>query len=224
MSTLKTGLIVFGLAIGSAAIAQEGTQDRKSTEERAHARTEKMAEELSLTEEQQAKMEAVNAQAIEKRKEILNNASLTEEQRKAGLKANHEATKAQIAGILTPDQQAKLEAKKEAFQQQREERQDRTPEEKAQFRTDRMAEELALTEDQKAKVQASNLKAVQKETSIRSGNLTEEQQKTALKESRQSQKAELKKILTKEQLAMLKAKKEEHKERCGKPQQEAPKQ
>jgi hypothetical protein len=219
MSTLKTGLIVIALAIGSAAVAQEGRGDRKSTQERAQARTEKMAEELSLSEEQQARMEAVNAQAIEKRREILSNATLTDEQKKTELKASHEATKAQITEILTAEQEAKLEARKAEFKQQREEHKDRTPEEKAQFRTDRMAALLALTEEQKTKVLALNLKAVQKETAIRNGNLTEEQKKTAFKENRQSQKAELKKILTKEQLAILKAKKDEHKERCNKPQE-----
>lgn len=97
----------------------------------------------------------------------------------------------------------------------------KTPQERAQFMTDRMSKELSLTEAQKTKVAGLNLETAEKNAAIRKdASMTAEQKKEASQANRKSQKEQLKTILTAEQLAVLKAKKEaahaKHKEGIAK--------
>jgi len=230
MNTLKAGLVAVGLVIGTAAMAQDGGH-HKTAEERAQFRTDALAKELSLTEEQKAKVTELNVQSLQKKEAILKDASLSEEQRKEAFRANHKATKEQLKTILTAEQQTKLAAKRDEMKAKHADRaahrthEARTPEQRAQFRTDRMAKQLSLTEEQQTKVAVSNLKAVKEEDAIRNdSNLTDDQRKASFKGSRNAYKAELKEILTEEQLALLKKQKEEHiksrgDRKCAKPQQ-----
>ena len=226
MNTLKAGLVAFGLVIGTAAMAQ-GRGDGKSPQERAQERTDWMAKELSLTGEQKTKVAELNLKSVEKNQAIRKDVSLSEEQKKEAWKTNRKAQKAQLKEILTAEQLAKLDAKREAFHAKHKQGAEgkhhdaKTPQERAQFRTDRMAKELFLTAEQKAKVAELNLSAAEKhETVMKDAAMTKDQKQAAMKKMHEDEKAQLKTILTAEQLKVLKAKKEEmhkhHKEHKAK--------
>lgn len=215
MSILKAGLVAFGLVIGTAAMGQ--VKEGKSPQERAQFRTDRMATELSLTEEQKTKVAGLNLQAIERNQAIRANASLNEEQKKEAWRENHKAQKAQLKEILTAEQLAVLKAKQEERQAKHKERiakhgehkSSRTPQERAQFKTEWMTKELSLTAGQQSKVAELNLASAEKNSSIRKDkSLTPDQRKAALKASREEQKASMKEILTAEQMKVLKVKKD----------------
>lgn len=89
---------------------------------------------------------------------------------------------------------------------------DKTPEQRAEWRTDKLAKELALTEAQTSQVNALNLESVKKNDAIRNdAALTPEQKKAAWKANHETEKAQLDKILTSEQKAKLQADREQWK-------------
>jgi Spy/CpxP family protein refolding chaperone len=73
---------------------------------------EKLTQELSLTADQQAKIKPILEAADARRKEIWDNAALSEDDKRAQMKAAHEGVQAQLNGVLTAEQQAKLETLK----------------------------------------------------------------------------------------------------------------
>lgn len=216
MKTLKAGLVVFGLMAGSVAMAQE--KEGRSPQERAQFRTDRMAKELSLTEDQKTKVSAMNLEMVEKNQAIKNDASLTAEQKKEAFKANRKAQKAKLKEVLTKEQLAILKAKKSEIHAEHKKgkyagKEGKTVQERAQSRTDWMAKELSLTEEQKTKVAAINLAATEKNAAIKNdAALSQEQKKEAFKANHEETKAKLKDVLTEEQLATLKAKKDKVRE------------
>lgn len=71
-------------------------------------------ESLNLTDDQKAKVKDIFAEAKSKREAVWNDASLTEDQKKAKMKELHAGTKAKVMEVLTPEQQAELKTKMEA--------------------------------------------------------------------------------------------------------------
>lgn len=212
MSILKTGMVAFGLVLGTAAMAQ-GRGDGKTPQERAQFRTDWMAKELSLSETQKTKVAALNLQMVEKNQQIKNDASLNEEQRKTAWKENRMAQKKQLKEILTADQLATLKEKKKEkgakTRQKRANHDAKSPEQKAQMRTEHMTKELELTEDQSAKVKELNLAGIKKNEEVRTNeNLTPEQKQEALKLNRKETNSKINEVLTPDQSAKMKAKRE----------------
>lgn len=85
-----------------------------------------------------------------------------------------------------------------------------TPDERADKLTAKMAENLALTEEQRAAVSEINLKYAKEVADFREE--TREQREAAratMKELRQNQEAELKEVLTEEQLLKYEARRDE---------------
>ena len=66
-----------------------------------------MSRELTLTEDQKAKLKPIFQQEWQEMKPIQDDASLTPDQKKAKAKEVHEKYKTQIQSVLTPEQQAK---------------------------------------------------------------------------------------------------------------------
>jgi Spy/CpxP family protein refolding chaperone len=216
MKSLKTGMVIAGLLIGTATMAQERTGG-KTPEERATIRTEWMTKELSLTDAQQTQVASINLADAQQNETIRKDAALTEDQKKQAWKTSREAHKAKLKEVLTAEQFAALEAKKEERMHEHKadgkaHASDKTAAQKAEFRTDKLAEELSLTEDQKAKALQINTATLEKIEAIRKDtSLTEDQQEKAIRENRAEQMKQFKAILTPEQRAKLKEKKEEHK-------------
>src|SRR5262249_15001470 len=69
---------------------------------------QKMAEKLNLSQQQQEQLKPMFQQSREQAKAIRNDASLTPEQKKQKFEALRESTKAQMNGVLSPDQQKQL--------------------------------------------------------------------------------------------------------------------
>lgn len=89
----------------------------------------------------------------------------------------------------------------------------KTPEERAKFQTEKMANELQLTEAQKEQVYTINLGIAQKNEGIRSSNFSEEEKRSIIKSNREAQIEMLKNVLTAAQFEKLRAEmKEQHAE------------
>jgi Spy/CpxP family protein refolding chaperone len=87
-----------------AAAAKEGMRDRLQT----------AVESLNLTDDQKAKLKDIFADAKTQRQTVMNDASLSDDQKKAKMKEIHEATKTKVNNVLTPEQQIALKSKMEA--------------------------------------------------------------------------------------------------------------
>jgi hypothetical protein len=214
MNAVKTGLTVLGLMVGMVTMAQNRDRNHGTPEERAQRRTEKLAHELSLSDAQKEQFKSIHLEAIKQRDAIRANTKLTAEQLREELKTGRQAEKAKLEALLTEEQKKVLEKKMADMKEKRhamrsgdEERlAGATPGQRAAFKTQRLAESLALTEDQKIKLTELNLRTEQKRDAIRSdATQSDEQKKAAMKELHRSRKTELSQILTKEQLDKLKA-------------------
>lgn len=102
MNKLKTGLLTLGLLVGTATFAQQPTP-----EDKANRQTEKLAQELSLTAEQKTKVSELNIGIARKNDAVMNNTSLTPDQKKEHLQGNNNAHRAQLKMILTEEQYKK---------------------------------------------------------------------------------------------------------------------
>ena len=69
---------------------------------------------MSLTDDQKAKVKDIFTDAKAKHQAVSNDASLTDDQKKAKLKELHEGTLAKVNAVPTPDQQTELKSKIEA--------------------------------------------------------------------------------------------------------------
>lgn len=213
-------MVVAGLVIGTAAIAQEKTGG-KTAEERAQIRTEWMVKELSLTDAQKTQVANINLADAQQHETIRKDAALNEDQKKEAWKASRATHQAKLKEVLTPEQLAALDAKKDERKAHHKDGDskhhgDQSAEEKAAFRTDHLTKELSLTEAQQAQALKINTEALQKSEAIRKdASLTEEQKEKAIRENRNAHMQQFKAILTPEQLKILKAKKEEMKEHKG---------
>lgn len=94
--------------------------DKPDRQERRHERREdlrenlqKMAKELDLTADQQAKIEAIHKQTFEARKAVQDDTTLSDEQKKEKMMALRKSTEEQVHALLTPAQQAKAKALRE---------------------------------------------------------------------------------------------------------------
>jgi len=117
--TIFGGLVSLSMV---AALAVPMASARQTTEQQAGATKEDMRDRLqtavesldSLSAEQQVKVKDIFADAKTQRQTIMNDSSLSEDQKKAKMKELHQATKAKVNSVLTPEQQTALKSKMEA--------------------------------------------------------------------------------------------------------------
>jgi Spy/CpxP family protein refolding chaperone len=69
---------------------------------------------LNLTDDQKAKVKDIFTEAKSKREAVWNDASLTDDQKKAKMKELHTGTMLKLNEVLTPEQQTELKTKMEA--------------------------------------------------------------------------------------------------------------
>ncbi len=79
-----------------------------------HAGLQAAVESLNLTDDQKAKVKDIFADAKTKRQAVSNDASLSDDQKKAKMKELHSGTMAKLNEVLTPEQQTQLKSKMEA--------------------------------------------------------------------------------------------------------------
>jgi len=105
----KLGIVLASVLLSTGVMAQKEVT-KKSPEDKAKFQTEKIAAEISLTEDQKNSIYDINLK-INQKNESLDNALMTAEERKKGYHANNEARKKMIGEVLTPEQNATFEKK-----------------------------------------------------------------------------------------------------------------
>jgi len=78
------------------------------------AKLQKLASDLNLTDDQKTQLKPILQGEVQQLKAVHSDASLSDEQKGAKMKEIHAGAKSQINTILTPEQQQKLAAMKEA--------------------------------------------------------------------------------------------------------------
>ena len=103
MKTLKSIVLGFVLLSSTLSFGQ------KTAEERATNQTMRMKTELSLTDDQTAKVKEINLGIIQKNQGIMGNTSMSEAEKNAIVKSNNDARMAMLKNVLTSEQYTKLE-------------------------------------------------------------------------------------------------------------------
>jgi Spy/CpxP family protein refolding chaperone len=209
MKTLKNLIIIalFGLVSMTFSFAQPGrpNMQKQDPEARARAMTDRMTDRFGLTEAQAADLYEVNLQTA-KEMETMKKRSGDE------MKALNEARDAKIASLLTDEQRVKFEEQKERREAHME--MSKTPEGRAQLRTDRMADLLELSESQATEIyrihldQATQMESLKKDAGEDRSGMREQ-----MREIQKNTRTRIDDVLTDEQKAILQAKKEEKSDR-----------
>jgi len=108
LGALAVLALVAGM-VGSAnrAVAQTSPQDEIKE------RLQRLSDALNLSDEQKAKLKPILQDQVDQLRAVRDDASLTAEQKKTKAKQIHEAGKAKINEILTPEQREKWQKMKE---------------------------------------------------------------------------------------------------------------
>jgi hypothetical protein len=192
------GLIAFG---GVNAFAQEEetvateevTTEKEVKKNKAEHKLNKMAEELELSDEQMVKAKAIVDKFAQRRQKIKADETTTDEVKKSQMKELKKLQKEQLRAILTEQQIVKLD-------QLKTERKEKSLEERADAKTEKMAEKLGLTPEQKERVKVLNRKVAQKISAIKKDeSMTDEKKKEFIKGNMKDHKNVMKQILTEEQ-------------------------
>ncbi|RYY48562.1 MAG: hypothetical protein EOO06_09765 [Chitinophagaceae bacterium] len=202
-------LIAFTLilaSVGFSATAQERrTVKTPRTEDKMRMHDKKTMQELNLTEAQKSQLKAQRETAKAQLDAIRNDASLSETQKAEKAKAIHQEQKNKMQALLTTEQKAKMEESRKTAQAR--------GKEMSEKRKDAY-KDLNLSNDQSLKLKANREAAKAKIAAIKANtSLTEDQKKTQVKEVMQASKADMKTILSAEQLQKMK---EMKKDRHGK--------
>lgn len=88
----------------------KGEKEAKTPEEKANGLTNRMTNNLGLTDDQKTKIYTINVDMAKKNDAIRKNTALSKEDRRAQLKANYLERKSQYKTILTEEQFAKYES------------------------------------------------------------------------------------------------------------------
>jgi Spy/CpxP family protein refolding chaperone len=152
---------------------------------------QRMAKELNLTADQQAKVKQIMEANHAKMQAIRDDQSLTQEQRQEKMSALHESMKKDMAAVLTPDQQQKMANMHERG---------KMGGPMMAGNPQRVAKELNLTADQQTKMKSIMESANQQERTIKQNqSLSQEDKHAQIKQLRDSTKSQISAILTPDQ-------------------------
>lgn len=87
--------------------------ERHERREEMRENAKEMAKELNLTADQQIQMEAIHKQTAESMKALHNDASLSEDQKRAKGRELRKTTEDQVQALMTPEQKVKAKALRE---------------------------------------------------------------------------------------------------------------
>ena len=204
MRHLKNSLAIVLMVISIGTLqAQESTEGRKNAMKNQH---EQLISDLKMSDEQNAEWTAIRKEYRPKIKAIKTDESLSKEEKSAKAKALKAEMDEKLNALLSAEQAAKWAAMKEEKKGQRKE------DNKAQ-RHEKIAQELGLTEKQSAAWMEIHEKYDAQKAAIKAdSSLSEEARKKKMMSIRKDQRKAIEAILSPEQMAKLKAMKEEHKE------------
>ena len=103
MKTVKSLVLGFVLLSSTLSFGQ------KTAEERATNQTMRMKTELSLSDDQAAKVKEINLGIIQKNQGIMGNTTMSEAEKNTIVKSNNDARMAMLKNVLTSEQFTKLE-------------------------------------------------------------------------------------------------------------------
>jgi len=103
MKTVKSLVLGFVLLSSTLSFGQ------KTAEERATNQTMRMKTELSLSDDQAAKVKEINLGIIQKNQGIMGNTTMSEAEKNTIVKSNNDARMAMLKNVLTSEQYTKLE-------------------------------------------------------------------------------------------------------------------
>ena len=194
MKKVTAGLVlIMFLALGASAQEKRGSHHGKY---KAKHHRQHITKDLNLSEDQKQKMQAARDDYRKQMSDLNKNENLTVKEmrdRKASLAKEH---KAAMDGILTQEQKNKIQEQRNQAIEKRKEMQAK--------RSEKMKKDLALTDDQSAKLKTLNENYKNQFESIRkdeSMDRTAKQEK--FKALHLQQKEELKSVLTPEQIQKM---------------------
>lgn len=167
-----------------------------------------LSEKLDLSKDQEQKLESLNKDFRTKIKELRAKSDLSKEERRAEMKKLGEQHRTNINGILSAEQQAKMKEFKEKAPKMRANREFKGKDQRMKHRHHNMAQMkhrdpfngLNLTDEQKQKIKSLN-----------------EGFRTKNKELAEQHRAEINKVLTPEQQAKMKEKREKFEKKDRRP-------
>ncbi len=195
-------------------------------EERAKKHTERMTEQLGLSDAQANKVYSINLEYDQKRKSLFEGTT-DKEAAKGQMKTLRANQKAAIEAVLTPTQVTQLETIKAERKGKRGEHKGHSkggkkrghanmnPEERAAKQTERMTEQLGLSTTQASQVQSILLQYGNRKKALRENSTDKEATKASMKDMKKSEKAAIEAVLTPAQIAKMEAHKAEMKAKRG---------
>lgn len=197
MKKLLTIALAFSLFTisANAQVQRNVSPSQKMQNDSTHRRGGKMMKDLNLTDAQKTQMKESRENMKQQRDAINNDASLTQDQKKAKMQDLGKAQRDKMNSILTPDQKAKMQA-------------DRTNRKgmKGGDHGGKMMKDLNLTDAQKSQMKANSESMKQQRAAISNdASLSQDQKKAKMQELHKTQKDQMNSILTADQKAKLKA-------------------
>ncbi|MBC7947675.1 MAG: hypothetical protein H7Y42_07330 [Chitinophagaceae bacterium] len=152
---------------------------------------------LNLSDDQKAKVKALNEEHRKQMSDLKKQDNITVKESKEKMESLRKDHHAKFQSVLTSEQKAQLEKNKDA---RREKGMSRDKDQ-----GQRMKQELNLSADQSAKLDASRKEMSEKMKAVRADNsLTDEQKKEKARGLKKTQMESMKSILTEEQLQKMK--------------------
>jgi Spy/CpxP family protein refolding chaperone len=102
-----------GLRVAAQAQTDTSTVD-PATKAMVQDKLQRISTELNLTDDQKTQLKPMLQSEVQELQAVKNDASLSPDQKEAKAKAIHQSFKSQISNVLTPEQQKKWAAMKEA--------------------------------------------------------------------------------------------------------------
>lgn len=100
----------FALNAGAQVARESNPSQKMQSDSARHHQRGQLMNQLNLTPDQKSQMKSLRQSNKQEREAIQNDASLTQEQKKAKMKELHKSQSDKMNSILTPDQQAKRNA------------------------------------------------------------------------------------------------------------------
>jgi Spy/CpxP family protein refolding chaperone len=207
MKKITAGLLMM-MFLGFGASAQEKQKAHHHRYKAKHHR-EHLTKDLNLSEDQKQQLKTINDNYRKQSAELNKNEDITVREmrdRKASLAKEHRTS---IDGILTAEQKAKIQEQRKKSMEKRQERQAK--------RMEKMKKDLALTNDQSSRLKSMNESYKTKFESLRKDeSLDRTAKKEQFKTLHKQHKAEIKNVLTQEQIQKLEEMRKDRNERRAK--------
>lgn len=201
------GIIAIALLVNLTAFAQ--SEKGKHHADKSDRKLNHLSEEFDLSDAQKVELKKIFEETREQMVAVRNMDTKSDDKR-AKAKAIKEAAHGKVLNVIGSENAEKLEAmKKERMERKGERKGKMDPVKMAEHKSAKMKEELNLTDKQTADVKRIlEVQALSKKSIRENESLSKEQKMEKMKADRKDLKEKLSKVLTKEQIAQLKEKKE----------------